>query len=132
MKNQKKIKEALKTIKRELSNALYYASQIEPMPKDKKSAQSRTAVQMSIKRIEDIIKTDLSELEKEIEGRDVEAREELFRDRLATINSPSQTMKKTAEMLLESSKQPNLLMKKAMQEQIRKASIQNAKEVTGN
>lgn len=132
MKNQKKIKEALRQIKRELSNAAFFASQIETVPKDKKSAQYKISVQMHIKRIGDIIKLDLSELEREIENTDIETRAELFKKRLATINSPSPKMKKTAETLLESSKQTNILMKKAMQEQIRKASIENAKAVSGN
>ncbi len=133
MKNQKKLKETIKQIKRELSNAQIFVSQIKLIPQDSKSAKIRDSAIMTIAKIEKMIATDLSGLEKEISIEEAESRSESYRKALGTINSPSLAMKKTADSFIESSKQPNLLMKKAMQEQIRKASLQNVqKTVSGS
>jgi len=133
MKNQKKIREAIKQIKRELSNAQYFISQIKSLPKDKKTSQALHAADMTVKKIEDIISHDLNELEKDIANEETEVRAEFFKKTLGTINSPSLKMRKTAESFIEGSKQPNILMKKAMEEQIRKASSQNVKQaIAGN
>lgn len=128
MKNQKKVRESIKQIKREISNALYFISQIQLREKDKKSAQAHVASRMTLKRLEDIVSTDLSDLEKDIVSQETEARTESLRKALGTINSPSLAMQKTADNFIEGSKQPNVLMKKAMQEQIKKASLNNAKK----
>lgn len=133
MKNHKKVKETIRQIKRELSNALYFISQIELKPKDKKSAQAHVSARLTVKKIEDMIASDLAALEKDISTEEKEARSEQFRKALGTINSPTLTMRKTADSFIEGSKQPNILMKKAMQEQIRKASLTNVqKTVSGH
>lgn len=125
MKNQKKVKETLRRIKRELSNALYFVDRIEPKPNDKKSARAIEAVRMTVTQVEDLISKDLMFLEQEATLEDRNERSEQLRKALGTINSPTPMMTKTADNFIDGNKQPNALMKKAMQEQIRKASLNN-------
>ena len=128
MKN--KVKEAIQQIKRELSNAQYYAEHIEVKPKDRKAEATRQAIIGTLSNIRDVIENDLRDLEKEIIHEEVDARSAIFKKSLGTINSPTQTMRRTAENFLEVSKTPNALIKQAVQNQIRKASSSNARQTS--
>lgn len=122
--NQKQIQQAIKRLKQELSNANYFVSGIVPMPKDRQTAKNLVAARMTLANMENIVK-ELTGLEKELQTVATNKSDESFKKRLGTINSPTDNMRRTAEQFLESSKTPNILIKKAMAEQIRKASLEN-------
>jgi len=125
-----KVKEAIQQVKQELSNAQYFAEQIEVRPKDNKTKSTKAAIIATLRKINEVIRKDLSDLEKEVDKKESDANFGLFKKSLGTINAPTASMRETADRFLEGSKTPNALIKKAVQEQIRKASSSDVKKAS--
>ena len=128
MKNDRMLKIAIDELKREISNLGYHMHNVVSLPKDKKSFKSLLDAKMAFSNIDRIMKQEISVLERDIRasiGRDTH---ETFKQRMGSINSPSKLMKKNADDFLDGSKSPNTLIKKAIADQIKKASGDNVKQ----
>ena len=98
-----KVKEAIQQIKRELSNAQYFVEQIETKPESKSSEVNKQNARLTLRKMIDLVRTDLGDLEKEVDKKESEANFGLFKKSIGTINTPTASMRETAERLLEGS-----------------------------